>query len=218
MNFTFEPKIDKGYLLSRYSEETYMEYYLGVPVKKGLVCSSLRKDNTPTCSFYRNKSGELIFHDFSGDFHGNFIEVVMRKYSVPYYKAISIIAEDFGLKDKVTNKTVHISTNKIEKSGPAKIQVEIKNFTDKELKWWKEYGITKEILDKYKVYSCQNVFLNDEVINTFNNNLMFGYYGGKYNKLELWRIYYPGRKSYRFLSNWPSKKLQGYEQLPKVNY
>ena len=60
MNFTFEPKITKGYLLSKYSEETYMEYYLGIKVKKGLFRSPLRQDNTPTCSFYRNKSGELI--------------------------------------------------------------------------------------------------------------------------------------------------------------
>lgn len=217
MDFTFEPKISKGYLLSKYSEETYMEYYLGIPVKKGLFCSPLRKDNTPTCSYFRNKSGELIFHDFSGDFYGNFISVVMRKYNVSYNKALNIIAEDFGLKKKVSTRVVHIkeSTSKFEKTGPAKIGIEIKDFTDKELKWWKEYGITEEILKKFKVYSCKNIFLNDELVNTFNNNLMFGYYGGKKNGLELWRIYYPGRTTYRFLSNWPSKKLQGYSQLPK---
>ena len=39
LDFTFEPKITKSYLLSQYSEETYMEYYLGIKVAKGLFCS-----------------------------------------------------------------------------------------------------------------------------------------------------------------------------------
>ena len=104
LDFTLEPKITKSYLLSHYSEETFMEYYLGVKVKKGLFCSPLRRDNNPTCSFYRNKSGELIFHDFSGAFYGNFVSVVMQKYGCNYHQALKIIAEDFGLKNPTTKK------------------------------------------------------------------------------------------------------------------
>jgi len=217
MNFTFEPKITKGYLLSKYSEETYMEYYLGIQVKKGLFRSPLRQDNTPTCSFYRNKSGELIFHDFSGDFYGNFINVVMRKYNVGYYKAIDIIASDFGFKKEVEHKEIKISESKskLTESKPACIQVEIKEFNKRELKWWEDYGITEKILKKFHVYSCKNIFLNGELVNTNNNNLIFGYYGGKKDDKELWRIYFPGRKTYRFLTNWPAKKIQGYNELPK---
>ena len=106
LDFTLEPKITKSYLLSHYSEETYMEYYLGIKVAKGLFCSPLRKDNTPTCSFYKNKSGELIFKDFSGSFYGNFINVVMEKYHVSYFKALKIIAEDFNLSKKHVDKVV----------------------------------------------------------------------------------------------------------------
>ena len=62
--FYIEPKITKDFLLSYNSEETYMSFYLGIPIKKGLFCSPLRKHNTPTCSFYRNKQGDLIFKDF----------------------------------------------------------------------------------------------------------------------------------------------------------
>lgn len=220
LDFTFEPKITKSYLLSHFSEETFMEYYLGVPVKKGLFCSPLRRDNNPTCSFYRNRSGELIFHDFSGAFYGNFVSVVMQKYGCTYHKALKLIAEDFGLRKPTSKKeTVKIpnkSTSVFQDSGPADIRVEIKEFTERELKWWKEYGVTPEILKKFHVYSCKNIFLNGELVNVSkNNNLMFGYYGGKKDKLELWRIYFPGRKVYRFLTNWPAKKIQGFNQLPK---
>ena len=47
------PKITKELILSKYSQETLFEHYLGVSVKKGLFCSPsiIRVDKTPTCSF-----------------------------------------------------------------------------------------------------------------------------------------------------------------------
>lgn len=221
LNFTIEPKITKDYLLSQYSEETYMQYYLGVEVKKGLFCSPLRKDNNPTCSFYRNSSGELIFKDFNGSFYGNFISVVMTKYSVNYHQALKIIANDFGIiKRKNIQKhegVIQVSTPKLNTSGHAKIQVEIKDFTKAELDWWNQYGITPQILKKYHVYSCKTVFLNGNISNTYDGKtLMFGYYGGMMQGNELWRIYFPGRHTFRFLTNWPAKKIQGYKQLSKT--
>ena len=41
MKLEFEPTITKQYLLDRASQETYLEYYLGIPVKKGLFKSPL---------------------------------------------------------------------------------------------------------------------------------------------------------------------------------
>lgn len=220
LDFTFEPKITKSYLLSQYSEETYMEYYLGIKVAKGLFCSPLRRDNTPTCSFYKNKSGELIFKDFNGSFYGNFISVVMEKYHVSYYKALQIIAEDFNLSkrhtDKVAANPIKPSTTVFKDTGPADVRVEIKDFTQKELNWWNSYGITLDILKKFNVYSCKNIFLNGELFKTiYKDNFMFGYYGGKKDNLELWRIYFPKQSNYRFLTNWPAKKIQGLKQLKK---
>ena len=49
MVLEYEPKITKKYLLERQTQETYLEYYLGIPVKKGLFKSPLRNDNSPTC-------------------------------------------------------------------------------------------------------------------------------------------------------------------------
>lgn len=43
-----------------------MEHYLGITPKKGLFRSPLRKDINATCSFYRNRKGDLIFKDWSG--------------------------------------------------------------------------------------------------------------------------------------------------------
>ena len=78
-------------------------------------------------------------------------------------------------------------------------------------------ALLEKILKKFKVYSCKNVWLNGNYFaKSAQNNMMFGYYGGIKDKVELWRIYFPQRKEYRFLSNWNSNKIQGFNQLPKT--
>jgi hypothetical protein len=223
MKFEFEPNITKEYLLSKARQETYLEYYLGIPVKKGLFKSPLRDDKNPTCAFYVNASGDIIFKDFSGQFNGNFINVVMFKYNCSYYKALRIIANDFGYcnysKLPKCSKPIKVSEHTFEGSKEAIIQVEIQDFSDFELDWWKQYGITEKILKKFRVFSCKTVFLNGNVyIHSSYRHPIFGYYRGKNdNKLELWRIYFPNHRSRepKFLSNWKSILLQGSKQLPK---
>lgn len=220
MKLKCETTVTKKLLLDRFSQETYMEYYLGIPVKKGLFKSPLRDDNSPTCSFYRNTAGDVIFKDFSGHFHGNFISVVMFKYNCTYPMALKIIANDFGIIDypklKKNSKPIETSQTSFKEEGPARIQVEIQDFTDKELEWWGQYGITKAILRKFSVYSCKSVFLNGSYFTgCTSKQRVYGYYRGKRNDLELWRIYFPGRHSYKFLSNWKSFMLQGAKQLPE---
>lgn len=220
MDFSFQPKITKKLILSRFSEEQLMEYYLHIPVKKGLFRSPLRRDKQPTCSFYRNKSGTLIFKDFATGQHLNVFDVVQSIFRCDYFESLRIIANDFGI---VQNNTLHknpgkINLNpiKIKDKEISKIQIEVQEFTDSELKWWGKYGISKDILKRFDVYSCKHVFLNDQLFAKSQQHCpIFGYYGKKYQGLELWRCYFPKRTSFRFITNWPSKKIQGYDQLPK---
>ena len=222
MNFNIpelEPKITKDFLLSKNSEETYMSTYLGIPIKKGLQISPLRTDKKPTASFYRNKKGELIFHDFGIGFNENFIGVVMYLYKCTYQRALNIIAEDFGYikraKDREPIK-VKISEEKIEEKSDTLIQIEMQDFTDAELKWWESFGISKNTLKKFNVYSCKSVFLNGNYFasSTPRSNI-FGYYGGKKDGIELWRIYFPRKRTFRFISNWGKSLIQGAKQLPQ---
>lgn len=215
------PKITKDLLLSRNSQETYMEHYLGIQVKKGLLRSPLRDDPNPTCSFYKNSKGDLIFKDFRGDFVGNFVSVVMYKFNVDYHQALKIIANDFGIIDRPDIKknvsTVEYSNKEFEYKGNSIIQVKIKPFSEKELEWWESFGITEEILQLYNVFSCEIIFLNGIFhIASTPNNPIYGYYGGvDEDGRELWRIYFPFRTSYRFLSNWSASMIQGTKQLRK---
>ena len=220
MDFSFQPKITKELILSRFSEEQLMEYYLHIPVKKGLFRSPLRRDKQPTCSFYRNKSGILIFKDFATGQHLNIFDVVQTIFRCNYFDSLRIIANDFGIvRDNALHKNpgkINLNPIKIKDKEISKIQIEVQEFTDGELKWWGKYGISKDILKRFNVYSCKHVFLNDQLFAESQQHCpIFGYYGKKYQGLELWRCYFPKRTSFRFITNWPSKKIQGYDQLPK---
>lgn len=220
MDFSFQPKITKELILSRFSEEQLMEYYLHIPVKKGLFRSPLRRDKQPTCSFYRNKSGTLIFKDFATGQHLNIFDVVQSIFRCDYFESLRIIANDFGIvRDNTLHKNpgkINLNPVKIKDKEISKIQIEVQEFTDSELRWWGKYGISKDILKRFNVYSCKHVFLNDQLFAESQQHCpIFGYYGKKYQGLELWRCYFPKRTSFRFITNWPSKKIQGYDQLPK---
>ena len=216
-NYTFEPKITKEFLLSKNNEETYMTYYLGIPVKKGLFKSPLRSDNHVTCSFFRGKSGNLYFKDFASGKCLTFEGVVMEKYNCNYHTALKIIAKDFGYtKDSSVKKVAVKIQPKFDEEKQTFIQIEAKDFSESELKWWGSFGITKDILYKFKVYSCNTVFLNGNIYaQSAQHSPIYGYYFGKKENIEQWRIYMPKRKEFRFIGNVPTKTIQGYKQLVK---
>ena len=216
-NYEFEPKITKEFLLSKNNEETYMTYYLGIPVQKGLFKSPLRNDNHVTCSFFRGKSGTLYFKDFADGKCMSFENVVMEKYKCNYHEALKIIAKDFGYISNAPVKKQAIKIQpKFEGDKQTFIQSEIKDFSEAELKWWGSFGVTKDILNKFKVYSCKTVFLNGSVYaQSTQHSPIYGYYFGKKENIEQWRIYIPKRREFRFIGNVSTKTVQGYKQLPE---
>jgi 5S rRNA maturation endonuclease (ribonuclease M5) len=213
-------KITRELLLSKYSQETFFEHYLGVPVKKGLFRSPsiIRVDHRPTCSFYKNKKGVLIYKDFAGPTF-DFIGCVMYLFNCNYYKALRIIANDFGFIKAGEKNLPKISYTgyELKPTEHARIEVEIKEFSTKELLWWESFGISITTLKKFKVFSIKSVFLNGNYFTSSSESSpIYGYYGGENSSgEELWRLYMPTKRTYRFLSNWSSTMIQGAKQLPR---
>lgn len=219
--FSLAPKVTKGLLLEHNSQERYFEHYLGVPVKPGLFCSPpiIRKDRTPTCAFYKTAKGVLKFKDFAGPSF-DFVSCVMHIYGCSYYKALQTIANDFGIIKNNYPKNVALMpyTNSILKeTKQSNVQVEIQDYDELTLSWWRKFGILEKTLHKFRVFSIKHVFLNGNYhTSSASNSPIFGYFGGiNSDKLELWRIYMPTKIKYRFLNNWKQTMIQGYKQLPK---
>lgn len=220
-NLESKTKITKDLILSSITEEQIFSFYIGSEVKtKKLFRSHLRDDKQPTCSLYRNKSGTLIYKDFATNSYLDCFSYVMELFKCSFPEALRIIANDFNIvKDNTLqrNRGKIISKDfKIEEKEFSKIQIEVQDFTQSELSWWGKYGITPEILKKFDVYSCKHVFLNGQIIAKSQQHCpIFGYYGKKYQGNELWRVYFPQNKSCKFIGNWPSKKIQGLDYIPK---
>lgn len=219
---TTEVNLTKDFILSKVKEEEIWSHY-GVPITKGLFCSPLRKDKNPTVSIYRNRSGRLIMKDFGTNWSGDCFAYVSELYNISFYEALQIIANDFGLiKLNIEKHKPKIKYNgeEIKANSAAIIQVEIRPFQQYELDWWARYGISEKTLKKYNVFSCKNVWLNGNLFHLEKDKqLVFGYYGGVKDGIELWRIYFPHRrsKSLKFISNWPASKIQGAKQLDTKN-
>lgn len=223
LDFSIKPTLNKELILSYYSQEQIFCYYLHIDnISKKLIRNPTRHDKNPTCGFYKSSNGTVLMHDFATGEKFNCFSLVAKLYNCDYWQALRIIANDFNvLKDKTIHKNIgKISSNtvKVEEKEIADIRVEIQPFSELELKWWAKYGITPEILKHFDVFSCKHVFLNGNLCAKSQQHCpIFGYYGKKYQGKELWKIYFPKRKhsECRFLGNYPSEKLQGYDKLPK---
>ena len=222
LTFNFDTtQITKEYIYSHgINQESIMQYYTGADINsRKLIVSPFRIDNHTTCSFYKSKSGILYLHDFATNEHINCFEAVMKLYNCNYYDALKIIAKDFGLiENNVAFKPIPKIVESIKENNSAKIQVQIKDFTNKELEWWNQFGISIKLLKKYHVFSLQHVFINGELkFSSTEKCPIYGYYFGKdKNGDEKWKIYFPTRAEARFLNNTNKKLLQGYKQLPKT--
>lgn len=218
MEYKFPAVITRDLIESKVSQETLMYTYYGQPVKKGLFRSKVRNDSKPTVAYYKNRMGRIIIKDFGSNYCGDWVYVVMNKYGCGYYKALNIVASDIGLIPRQNNipQEIKYSNTKLEDTTDAIIQVEIKDFEQYELDWWAKFGIDLRTLNKFKVFSCKNVFLNNNLFHLFKDKqLVFGYYGGIREDIERWRIYFPNNRKYKFISNWKSLRLQGSHMLPK---
>ena len=110
-------ELTKTYILNEISEEEIMEKYLNISVNNDTlsassVCSPLRKDTTPTCNYWYNRTGKLRFKDWSGHFHGDCYDVVAYRLGInsrnkrAFQLILHTIAKDFRIHKYKDDKEV----------------------------------------------------------------------------------------------------------------
>lgn len=94
------------------------------------------KQETPSFNIYAsNKNGEWKFKDFATDDQGDIFDLVMRLNNCDFIQALHIIDNDFSL-------GLNNSKNKI-------LKIEFKQWNHNVLRYWNDYGISTDTLDKY---------------------------------------------------------------------
>ena len=219
----FQERITREKLLEYNSEEAYITRYTGMAPGIKLVRSPFREDKHPSCSFMRTSSGRILLYDFSRkEYTCDFVKAACFRYNCGYNEALRLIAQDYGIIPRDTDRPPVIEVPKINvekfEKDTALFQITKGEWLPKHLEFWWKYGVTKDILDKFRVYRPSCIFCNGKVIYQGDDNVFAYFYkNGKTSEgqdIEYWKLYFPGKKP-KFLSSWNKGMVQGYRQLPK---
>lgn len=201
--------ITLDYILSKVTEYDIYARYIG-QFKIGFIYNSpFREDKNPSFGIFRSrKSGKLLFKDHGNGECGDVIKFVELYTGLTNYNDIlNRIVTDMS----ITNNTKLKSIKQYE-SKDTIIGVVRQDWTDVDKQYWSQFGITKETLTKFNVFSIK-YYLCDGIVKGIykNENPMYAY-----KVYDHFKIYRPLADKYtKWRNNLTPYDIQGYEQLPK---
>lgn len=164
--FEHRPNITKDFILSRVTEEEIFKEFLGLtPDYTGTYCNPLRQgDDHPGCNFYIDSRGVIKFKDYAGGFNWDCFNVVEYAERVDFKKALEIVAQRFGLVSSTgVTSTRHVYTPKKPTARKFEIRIKKREWNKEDVLWWKQYHITVDILEYFRVKPIQAAwFLEDD--------------------------------------------------------
>lgn len=207
----FKKRITEQDIFNVISDVDIFHLYFGEVDLNRNYPSIFRIDNDPSTGFFLNKQGRLVYNDFSKDEQLGCIEFVQKLFNLNYGQALDKIAIDFKIKDGVCEAKPNRVLQRPKKKDK-KYAVNVGRWTDGELSYWKDYGITKEELINNNVSPVRRICVNGFEIPNEENYIKFLYiinYKGK----EYIKIYSPHDKKFKWMGNVPGYALFGWDEL-----
>jgi hypothetical protein len=190
--------------------KVFNHYIPEVRLKRKII-SPIRPERHPSFNlFLHERTNEVWFRDFgaSDEAKGNCINFVMLKESLDYQNAkqyieskilneISSFFPEYGRVDYST--MLELNSAKFKKE--VKITPVVKEWSQFELNWWFQFGITQEILDLFYVSSLSKYYMETEngikeYVATWSNPIFCISINGRY------KLYRPlGDPKYKWRSN-----------------
>jgi hypothetical protein len=206
-------------LFDEYSDVQIFEFYLGKSFEYGVpMLSPFRSEKKPSCNFFMSREGKTLFIDFGENKSLSAIDFVMRMFHLEYQDAVNKIYADMRKNKVQTNlpKAAKVVEAQREYTTNKQVYVEARAWTEDDLRYWGEFGITLATLVKYQVVPARFVWVEDKMI--YRESFSDPCYAYRLGSLE-YKLYFPNRgKSSediraRFICNCPGR-VQGYDQLP----
>ena len=215
--------MDRSEILSRthYGLDVFMHYYQGITGK--LFCNTYRNDTRPSCKLYKRQDKYVMVDYGAREWNGDCFNLVSMIYQLDiklqFPEILKHIIEDLNLEQcSQQSSTMEISLPEISSSREhIRFMASIYN-NPYYLNYWKQYHISLDTLEKYKVYAIRKCQVYKEGGRRFtlaykNDNPLFGYLlnGGLGIKL-----YLPYSTKFRFLyaGDVPKPYIFGSSQLP----
>lgn len=208
--------ITREILKSKLGDENIFRYYFGEFEFNCAYHSIFRKDEKKSTGFYVSENGSIIYNDLTTGKKYDFVNFVMELFGLSFYKAIEHIAVDFGLlsgsKDHQKKPVIKPITQ--QKVKPKSVfTVKTRNFTQKDLIFWKQFAITKKELVNNNIFSVKAFQSTEYVIVTQENELKFAYLFKDEQEQGYFKIYSPNSNDFKWCGNVPLNLPFGMETL-----
>jgi DNA primase len=153
--------------------------------------------------------------DFATGEIGDVFDMLMKMFNTDMYGALCVINDRMKLGLGYGRKAVVSEVEKMQrvyaKKAKVLIQIEPKEYSDFELEYWAQFGITKETLAFNNVYSCDRVFMNRRLVNVSRpNDPTFAYHFPNSDNIK---IYKPLNKEFKWFGNVEAKDIYGYKSF-----
>tara|TARA_R100000152_G_C6764157_1_gene188703 strand:+ start:377 stop:1411 length:1035 start_codon:yes stop_codon:yes gene_type:complete len=217
--------LTKEAVLNKISSYQIFSYYLGRDFKSGIVLSSpFRQDDKPSFSLFTDRKGTIRYKDFGTGESGDCFNFIQKKFGIGFYDCLIRINNDFKLdlmysgigRTTVPYDGFKTAIKELNFNPKKSINVKVQPYTFIDEHYWNQYGIDKNLLKVYNVFSCKCVFIGDKTVATYvNNNPIYGYLFYK-DEEYTWKIYRPlSINGYKWMSNTNRTVFQGWDQLPR---
>ncbi len=201
-------ELTKENLLLRTSHSEILQYYTGVRLVKEKILCPFHKEKSPSMYIDLNMGYKCFGCGRSGDS----IQFVMTKYSLTFPEALQVIANDLGLislnPKKIPLEVLGLA--KKDEISPTIIKIKERDWEKEDIKYWKQYNISKELCIEYNVYPISHYWVNNYIFSIDSKELAYGFYDqGKF------QIYQPQSKKFKKWFSNTGSMVYGYEQLPE---
>lgn len=192
-------------ILDYISEEEIAMFYLGVN-SNSTFYSFFRDENNPGKYLYY-KNGRMQYYDCVESRSLPYLIMELNHWS--YIDFIDHLKQDF----LQVNKTIHLVKKQPKKDNIKHTEIKIKsrNWEDYDLEYWQQFGISKEILEKFNVKPISYYWVNNFLNTAFKYHYSYNFYweSGSFRR----KLYAPFEKEKKWQSN-GGKICQGESMLP----
>jgi len=212
-----ETKTNTDELYKILGQEAIMEFYFGdkIDLRKKYV-NPFRNDSKPGCHFKWSQTGNLYFYDYATErvFY-TALDIAMLATGYGYPDILYKIESDFQIKhlDYSNRKKLLLEAKEqvIPEVKPATIKVKVTKFSQLDLNYWGQFGITPSILRFFDVRRVDKAWINDELWYIDNDHDPCY----RYKEKDRFKLYRPLSKTKtKWRSTYFGGILEGYTQLP----
>lgn len=195
---------------------TLAEYYLDINKIPCLINSPFRKDNKPSFGIFA-KDGSIFFKDFATGEGGNIYSLLSLMWNLDKEETYKKIYND--IINNSNKKTIHLQKKMIKLFAKSKseINVNIRNWEQHDIEYWKSYGISIDWLKFAEVYPISRIIIsNDKSQQIYKaDKHSYAYVEHKENKTTI-KVYQPFNKNgFKWRSGHDSSVLSLWTKIPE---